>query len=196
MKLSTITILLASACKSSAQSQHNTSNTHPPALTLAKRHRKNRNSTAIPDMPTNKTSPTLIPDNKPTNKTSGGGGQPLCGEFENIQKDDYTLNNNLWGAKSATSGQQCTYYNGLTNDGGVTWSAQWTWNGAESQVKSYPFAGKQFTPKLVKDIRSMPSTFEWSYDRTDIKADVAYDLFTAADQNHEKSGGDFEMMLW
>jgi xyloglucan-specific endo-beta-1,4-glucanase len=63
-------------------------------------------------------------------------------------------------------------------------------------VKSYPYAGKNFTPKLVSQISSLPTTFSWSYSGSNIRANVAYDLFTSANRNNPTYTGDYELMIW
>lgn len=121
--------------------------------------------------------------------------QSLCGQFENTSVDGYYLNNNMWGSDSA-DGEQCTNIDKTGSDG-VSFHVDWTWSGGdENGVKSYPYAGRELSEKkLVSDIGSIPTTASWGY-QGDAKADVAYDLFTAADPNHDTSSGDFELMVW
>jgi xyloglucan-specific endo-beta-1,4-glucanase len=42
----------------------------------------------------------------------------------------------------------------------------------------------------------MQSAAAWSYSGTNVRANVAYDLFTAADPNHATHSGDYELMIW
>jgi len=45
----------------------------------------------------------------------------------------------------------------------------------------------------------MPTSITWRYDGNttyNMRANVAYDLFTAADPEHVNSGGDYELMIW
>ena len=79
---------------------------------------------------------------------------------------------------------------------GVSWGSSWTWAGGENNVKSYPYAGKNFSPRLVSQISSLPTTFSWSYTGNNIRANVAYDLFTSAVSTAPTSGGDYELMIW
>lgn len=37
---------------------------------------------------------------------------------------------------------------------------------------------------------------DWVYDTNNIRCNVAYDLFTAANINHDTSSGDYELMVW
>lgn len=119
--------------------------------------------------------------------------QELCEQYGVVSSDGYIVNNNMWGQDSGT-GSQCTTVKSISSSG-VQWHTTWTWSG-EGSVKSYPNSGLTFDPVLVSGISSIQSTAEWSYDNTDIDADVAYDLFTAADKSHETSSGDYELMIW
>ncbi|KAL4918399.1 concanavalin A-like lectin/glucanase domain-containing protein [Aspergillus aurantiobrunneus] len=124
---------------------------------------------------------------------TAAAAQELCGQFESSSTDGYIVNNNLWGQDSGT-GSQCTTIDSVSSSG-VAWHTTWTWEG-EMSVKSYANAGLEFDPVLVSEISSIQSAAEWSYDNTEIDANVAYDLFTAADPEHEKSSGDYELMIW
>jgi len=42
----------------------------------------------------------------------------------------------------------------------------------------------------------MPTTVSWSYNTSDIRANVAYDIFTSSDINHVNYSGDYELMIW
>jgi len=45
----------------------------------------------------------------------------------------------------------------------------------------------------------MPAEVNWQYEgekRGGIRANVAFDLFTARDKEHANHGGDFELMVW
>ena len=48
--------------------------------------------------------------------------------------------------------------------------------------------------RKISDVQKMPTSVSWKYDRTDIRANVAYDIFTAKDANHVNSSGDFELV--
>jgi xyloglucan-specific endo-beta-1,4-glucanase len=48
----------------------------------------------------------------------------------------------------------------------------------------------------MNNIKSMPTSITWDYSNRNIRANVAYDVFTAADPNHDKSSGDYELMVW
>ena len=121
--------------------------------------------------------------------------QALCDQYAYYQTNGYEFNNNLWGMDSATSGSQCTYYDGQSGSG-VMWHTDWTWAGAENDVKSYVYSGRQFSPRLVSELSNMHTSAQWQYDTTNIRCNVAYDLFTAADPNHDHSSGDYELMIW
>ncbi|KAK4445226.1 endoglucanase [Podospora aff. communis PSN243] len=112
--------------------------------------------------------------------------------------DSYELINNLWGRDAATSGSQCTYLD-TASPSGMAWRTTWSWNGAPNNVKSYPYAGRQFPRgKLICGIVSMPTEVKWQYEGNlkGMRANVAFDLFTARDPEHPNHGGDFELMIW
>ena len=75
--------------------------------------------------------------------------------------------------------------------------AQWTWSGGQDNVKAYPYAGKTLNQKrLVSQIGSIPTSVSWNYQGNNLRANVAYDLFTASNPNHDTSSGDYELMIW
>ncbi|KAH8198214.1 hypothetical protein TruAng_007641 [Truncatella angustata] len=90
----------------------------------------------------------------------------LCTQYAYASQDGYDILNNLWGMDTATSGSQCTYYYGVASGGGVV------------------------------NVKSLPTTAIWSYFGTDIRANVAYDLFTHPDANHVNYNGEYELMIW
>jgi xyloglucan-specific endo-beta-1,4-glucanase len=105
------------------------------------------------------------------------------------------LNNNAWG-KGSGQGSQCTHVDKMLNPG-VAWHTEWNWSGGDNNVKSYPYSGRTLSSKkIVSSIGSMPTKAEWRYQGNNIRADVAYDIFTAADPNHDTSSGDYELMIW
>ena len=119
----------------------------------------------------------------------------LCEQYGYHAAEGYELLNNLWGQDSATSGSQCTYYFGPSGSG-ISWGSDWQWEGGENEVKSYVYVGREFERPLVSDISSLPTTVTWSYDTTDIRANVAYDIFTDTDPEHTHSSGEYELMIW
>jgi xyloglucan-specific endo-beta-1,4-glucanase len=119
----------------------------------------------------------------------------LCSQYAYQSVNGYDLLNNLWGISTATGGSQCTNYDGAVGSG-IAFSSEWTWQGDQNTVKSYIYAGRQFTRKKVSEIRSLPTTVEWSYNSSDIRANVAYDIFTHPDADHVNYNGEFELMIW
>lgn len=119
----------------------------------------------------------------------------LCSQYAYQSVNGYDLLNNLWGISTATSGSQCTNYDGPVGSG-IAFSSEWTWQGDQNTVKSYIYAGRQFTRKKVSEIRSLPTTAEWSYNSTNIRANVAYDIFTHPDPQHVNYNGEYELMIW
>jgi len=120
----------------------------------------------------------------------------LCERYGYWSGNGYEMNNNNWGRDAATSGSQCTYVDGSSGNG-IQWHTTWTWSGGENNVKSYPYSGKLVTKgRKIASIGSMQTSVTWSYSTTNIRANVAYDIFTAADPNHVNSSGDYELMIW
>ncbi|KAJ5959730.1 uncharacterized protein N7479_006880 [Penicillium vulpinum] len=120
--------------------------------------------------------------------------QQICDQYGSYNKGIYTVNNNMWGMDSG-SGWQCTTVDSIS-DSGVSWHTQWSWYGGENSVKTFPNSGVKLDFKLVSELTSIKTSAKWSYDKTNINADVAYDLFTAADKNHVTYSGDYELMIW
>ncbi|KAI0098784.1 endoglucanase [Nemania sp. FL0031] len=121
--------------------------------------------------------------------------QSLCGQYSYYSANGYYFNNNAWGQDAGT-GSQCTYVDILLNPG-VQWHSTWNWAGGDNNVKSFPYSGRDLpTKKLVSNIGSIPTKAEWRYLGDNLRADIAYDLFTAADPNHSTSSGDYELMVW
>ncbi|KAK4246621.1 glycoside hydrolase [Corynascus novoguineensis] len=120
----------------------------------------------------------------------------LCERYGYWSGNGYEVNNNNWGKDSATSGQQCTYVDSSSGSG-VAWHTTWKWEGGQNNVKSYANCNRQ-VPKgrTIASISSLQTSISWSYSNTNIRANVAYDLFTAADPNHATSSGDYELMIW
>jgi xyloglucan-specific endo-beta-1,4-glucanase len=120
----------------------------------------------------------------------------LCEQYGYWSGNGYEVNNNLWGRDAASSGSQCTYVSGSSGNG-IQWYTTWTWNGGQNNVKSYVYSGKQLTKgRAVSTVRSMQTSVSWKYDKSNIRANVAYDIFTASDPNHVNSSGDYEIMIW
>nr|5M2D_A Chain A, Endoglucanase-like protein [Hapsidospora chrysogenum ATCC 11550]5M2D_B Chain B, Endoglucanase-like protein [Hapsidospora chrysogenum ATCC 11550] len=124
-----------------------------------------------------------------------GSAQQLCEQYGYHAANGYYFNNNMWGQGSG-SGSQCLTVDSAQS-GGVSWHVDWQWSGGQNNVKSYPYAGRELPQKrLVSSIGSIPTSASWGYSGNNLRANVAYDLFTAADPNHETSSGDYELMIW
>ncbi|XP_014554975.1 glycoside hydrolase family 12 protein [Bipolaris victoriae FI3] len=119
----------------------------------------------------------------------------LCKDFEYYSSNGYELNNNIWGRSSATSGSQCTYVNSVSQTG-AKWTSNWQWQGGRDNVKSYVYSGRQITKKPVSQYSNLETEAYWVYDTSNIRCNVAYDLFTSANVNHPTSSGDYELMVW
>ncbi|KEY66234.1 hypothetical protein S7711_09260 [Stachybotrys chartarum IBT 7711] len=121
--------------------------------------------------------------------------QSLCDQYSYHSSNGYEFNNNMWGRNSG-QGNQCTYID-YSSSNGVGWRVNWNWSGGDNNVKSYPYSGRQIpTKRIVSWIGSLPTTVSWNYQGNNIRANVAYDLFTASDPNHSTSSGDYELMIW
>jgi xyloglucan-specific endo-beta-1,4-glucanase len=119
----------------------------------------------------------------------------LCTQYAYYESNGYAILNNLWGIDTATGGSQCTYFNGNSGSG-VAISSDWMWQGDQNTVKSYIYANRLFERQIVSEINSLPTKVEWSYNNTEIRANVAYDIFTHPDKDHVNYNGEFELMVW
>ncbi|KAG9250681.1 glycoside hydrolase family 12 protein [Emericellopsis atlantica] len=123
----------------------------------------------------------------------GAHSRELCDRFSYHLDYGYGINNNVWGSGS---GDQCTYIDSIAYTG-IAWHVDWTWQGDQNTVKSYPYSGRDFAEKIsVSAIRRMPISVDWDYHGNDIRANVAFDLFTASDAEHSHTGGHYEVMVW
>ena len=122
-------------------------------------------------------------------------GQSLCGQFAYHDDGNYLFNNNIWGQNLGT-GTQCLYID-YVDPSSTSWHVDWAWEGSFNDVKSYPYSGCYLPEKrTLSAIKRIPTTAKWQYDGQDVRANVAYDLFTAADPNHDTAHGDYELMIW
>lgn len=127
-----------------------------------------------------------------------GAVKQLCAQYDYWSNDQYEANNNLWGKGSAQAGgSQCTYIDSASGSN-VAWSSTWTWQGGPDNVKSYVYVGRKVTRgRKISQISSMPTAITWKYDSyNNMRANVAYDIFTAANADRDNSGGDYELMIW
>ncbi|KAH3916454.1 hypothetical protein HBI56_045690 [Parastagonospora nodorum] len=115
-----------------------------------------------------------------------------CGQWDNQIIGDFTVYNNLWGKADATSGSQCTGVDGLSN-GTLKWHTKWSWAGGAGKVKSYANVVTKITSKALSEVKSLPSSWTWSYTGSDMIANVAYDLFTGSTPTGDH---DYEIMIW
>ncbi|KAM5520498.1 endoglucanase a precursor [Fusarium oxysporum f. sp. phaseoli] len=114
----------------------------------------------------------------------------LCDQYAYYNAGDYSFNNNLWGMNTATSGSQCSYYYGPAGRSGVAWASDWHWVGGKDTVKSYSYVNRAFKRKRISEINHLPTTVRWSYNVTDVRGNVAYDIFTHKDIDHFHSDGE------
>ncbi|KAK4187515.1 glycoside hydrolase family 12 protein [Podospora australis] len=126
----------------------------------------------------------------------------LCNQYSywsGSPSSNYEGNNNLWGLSSATSGSQCTYLTSYSSSG-LQWHTTWTWAGSPNKVKNVAYSGVRqdvANRKTVASIKSMKASVSWQYTGAEkAKANVAFDIFTAADRGHANTNGDYEVMIW
>ncbi|TDZ67586.1 putative xyloglucan-specific endo-beta-1,4-glucanase A [Colletotrichum trifolii] len=115
-----------------------------------------------------------------------------CESFGSLATGGYTVYHNNWGAADATSGSQCTTFESLKS-GSVAWSSKWSWAGGQGKVKSYPNVALEKVNKPLSSIKSIPSKWTWTYDGSDLVADVAYDLWLAPSVG---ANNKYEIMIW
>ncbi|KAF1942934.1 endoglucanase A precursor [Clathrospora elynae] len=115
-----------------------------------------------------------------------------CGQWDNTISGPYTVYNNLWGRGDATSGSQCTGVDGLKGST-LKWHTSWSWTGGAGHVKSYANVVTKINQKALSAIKTLPSTWSWSYAGADIVADVSYDLFTGSTATGAE---EYEVMIW
>ncbi|KAF9885761.1 hypothetical protein FE257_012343 [Aspergillus nanangensis] len=117
----------------------------------------------------------------------------FCDQWGQVTAGNFILYNNLWGSGNADSGEQCTGLDSSSGNNSISWHTSWTWTGGQGQVKSYANAAYVFTAAQLSSLSSIPTSWSWSYEGSDLVANVAYDLFTSssADGDHE-----YEIMIW
>ena len=121
--------------------------------------------------------------------------QQLCAQYAYHSSSGYEFNNNMWGSGSG-QGNQCTNVEWV-NSNGCGWRVNWQWANNRDNVKSYPYSGKQMNPKrLVSQWRDIQSTASWGYSGSNIRANVAYDLFTHSNPDNPTHNGEYEIMIW
>lgn len=118
--------------------------------------------------------------------------EPMCGDWDNVVTGDYTLYNNLWGKGSATSGSQCTTLDKASGST-IAWHSTWSWAGGQYNVKSYPNVVVKTQQVLVSKVKSIASSWNWSYTGSGLVANVAYDVFTSATPGGKE---EYELMVW
>lgn len=97
----------------------------------------------------------------PTRTVVEKRAETFCDQWGSLETGGYIVYNNLWGQDSADSGEQCTTVEGVSGEGSLAWSTEWTWAGGEYNVKSYANVVKQADAKPLADVASMPSTWSW-----------------------------------
>ncbi|KAG2524035.1 hypothetical protein BBO99_00005377 [Phytophthora kernoviae] len=116
-----------------------------------------------------------------------------CGQWDWAKGTNYIVYNNLWNQGKATSGSQCTGVDKIS-DSRVAWHTSYSWSSAPTEVKSFSNVALIFTPKQIKNIKSIPSKMKYSYSYSGtLIADVSYDLFTSSTA---AGNNEYEIMIW
>ncbi|PSR94351.1 xyloglucanase 2, partial [Coniella lustricola] len=116
----------------------------------------------------------------------------ICGQWDSVPTGVYTVYQDLWNEDAGT-GSQCTTIDSLDDSDVLSWSTEWSWSGASTQVKSFANTVTNFTITTLESISTIDTIWSWSYSGTDIVADVSYDMFTSS----SASGSDeYEIMIW
>lgn len=150
----------------------------------------------------------------PANPSGGGGGggngpnaaespTHTCTQWGKLETSSFLVVNDLWGKDSASpGGYGCVTVTG-SGAGEVNFNSAWSWQGAQSNVKSYPsavFHGDDSIGGMpISQLPSIPSTFSWTYSGTGLDCDVAYDLFLGDDKGYLmdwSSAYKYELMIW
>ncbi|KAL3454118.1 xyloglucanase 2 [Aspergillus insuetus] len=114
-----------------------------------------------------------------------------CGQWDILPAGQFSVYNNLWGQGNG-NGEGCVGVDSASTP--ISWHSTWTWTGGQGMVKSYPNAmPSNFTPTQVSSLESIMTSWDWSYQGTDLVANVAYDLFTASTAD---GPAEFEIMIW
>lgn len=75
----------------------------------------------------------------------------------------------------------------------LTGIRRWSWEGPENRVKGYPNVVMSTDAQKLSEVKSITTTWAWSYDGADLVSNVAYDLFTSSAADGER---EFEIMVW
>nr|AJA40324.1 xyloglucan-specific endo-beta-D-1,4-glucanase [Penicillium oxalicum] len=117
----------------------------------------------------------------------------FCDQWGSVTTGNYIVYNNLWGQSADPSGHQCTGVDSLKGNT-IAWHTSFGWTGASSSVKSFANIALKFTAKTLKSVKSINSTWKWSYSNTNIVADVSYDMFLRSSPS--SSTNEYEIMVW
>ncbi|KOS19957.1 Endoglucanase-1 [Escovopsis weberi] len=117
-----------------------------------------------------------------------------CDQWASFSNEQYILSNDLWG-QDAGEGWGCITNDGLTSTS-AAFHADWNWSGGQSNVKAFPSVQRVIPlGRRISSISSMPTEATWDYTGSDIRADVAYDVFSSSVPTNPTWDGDFEIML-
>ncbi|KAK0459104.1 endocellulase [Desarmillaria tabescens] len=125
--------------------------------------------------------------------------QTLSGQYDCTTSGQYSLCQNLWGARSGVGSQTSTLIS--TSGNNISWSTTWNWQNNPNNVKSYAnVLSATSKGKQLASITTAPTIWDWSYmsESSGIRADVSYDIwFGAAPSGTPAStASSYEIMIW
>jgi xyloglucan-specific endo-beta-1,4-glucanase len=62
----------------------------------------------------------------------------------------------------------------------LSWHFAWSWAGGQYSVKSYPNVVVETQDVPLSKIKSIETTWKWSYAGQNLVTNVAYDVFTSS----------------
>ncbi|KAL0947552.1 hypothetical protein HGRIS_013646 [Hohenbuehelia grisea] len=125
--------------------------------------------------------------------------QTIAGQFDCLPAGDFTLCQNLWGARSGVGSQSSTLIS--ASGSSVSWSTNYTWANGPNAVKSYANVESTVAKGVqLQNVQSAPTTWSWNYatQSSGIRADVAYDIWTGVPSSGTpaSAASSFEIMIW
>jgi xyloglucan-specific endo-beta-1,4-glucanase len=75
----------------------------------------------------------------------------------------------------------------------LSWHSAWSWAGGQYSVKSYPNVVVDTQDVPLSKIKSIDTTWKWSYTGQSLVTNVAYDVFTSSTVGGAE---EYELMVW
>jgi len=136
---------------------------------------------------------------------SFAAAQTITGPTDCTGSGAFLLCQNLWNQAAGNAGSWQTSTLNNENNGGVSWSTSYDWEGNGNEVKSYAnVESNDYKGIQLSAITSAPTTYDWSYSTTadpvtsDLRADVSYDIWigSSPDGAVASSASAYEVMIW